>query len=50
MIINYLFFSYNDIQESNYGYLPERNNRVIEGTQQIFDGQNEIILGRYNNR
>ena len=38
---------YSHIPESNYGYINDRNDRVIQGTQHIFDGQREIVLGKY---
>ena len=44
-MINHFFPRYHYVPETNYGYAPDRNDHVIKGTQHIFDGQTEIVLG-----
>ena len=46
-MINYFFPRYHYVPETNYGYAPDRNDHVIKGTQHIFDGQTEIVLGNW---
>ena len=44
----YLLYSNNNyIPNKNYGYAPDRNDHLIKGTQHIFDGQTEIVLGKW---